>query len=339
MCASRDRSSGRRQQPPERSRVPAPLQVSHCHRQPPPHVATCAPGRVAGRQQRLLDAAGRRAGNPQSPTLDPDQAARPPDRGQKPRIVSLISRLPRTRPVPSSTAASVCVPVRPDHDHVLRPFVWLAPNEADLRRTTVTRGESHASINSRRWSSDGGGRHKLCRSGQSSRRRSRESARHQAREPTRRVGRHRPDPRNDDSDRSRLAAARVELSRRQRTTPHVGSRNADVTRRNWRWLSRRPHRLWGWRQTEAGDDPFVLTLGRHPRRFTVRRLPPSDLSDGLFVRHDLTILPRDHECEPCHGAPSADVRCLLSKRSVWAAAGSRSKQPSPRGRGRCRFRR
>src|SRR5436305_10829729 len=34
------------------------------------------------------------------------------------------------------------VRVRPDHDHACRPFVWLTPNEADLRRTTVTRGEA-----------------------------------------------------------------------------------------------------------------------------------------------------------------------------------------------------
>jgi hypothetical protein len=40
-----------------------------------------------------------------------------------------------------------------------RPFVWLTPNEADLRRTTATQGESHASIKSRRWSSGGDGRH------------------------------------------------------------------------------------------------------------------------------------------------------------------------------------
>ena len=50
------------------------------------------------------------------------------------------------------------VRARPDHDHMTVPFVWLTPNEADLRRTTVTQGESHASIKSRRRSSDGGGR-------------------------------------------------------------------------------------------------------------------------------------------------------------------------------------
>ena len=76
------------------------------------------------------------------------------------------------------------------------------PNEADLRRTTVTQGESRASIKSRRRSSDGGGRHKLYRSGQSSRHSSRESARRQARGPTKRVGRHRPDLTHDDSDSS-----------------------------------------------------------------------------------------------------------------------------------------
>jgi len=32
------------------------------------------------------------------------------------------------------------VRVRPDHDHVQRPFVWLTTDEADFRRTNVTRG-------------------------------------------------------------------------------------------------------------------------------------------------------------------------------------------------------
>ena len=110
------------------------------------------------------------------------QATRPPHRGQMPGIVrldlpaaadpagALIARRQRVRALSR---------VRPDHDHVPRPLVWLTPNEADLRRTTVTQGESHASIKSRRRSSDGGGRHKLDRSGQSSRHSSRESARRQ----------------------------------------------------------------------------------------------------------------------------------------------------------------
>jgi hypothetical protein len=36
------------------------------------------------------------------------------------------------------------------HDHMRRPFVWLTTDEADLRRTNVTRGECHAPIRSRR---------------------------------------------------------------------------------------------------------------------------------------------------------------------------------------------
>ncbi len=138
------------------------------------------------------------------------QPAGPAHRGQMPRIVSLD--LPATADpagplIDCREHVRALVRVRPDHDYLLRPFVWLTPNEADLRRTIVTRGESHASIKSRRWSSGGGGRHKLCRSGQSSRHRSRESARRQARGPTSPVGRHRPDADHDDSDESPASAA------------------------------------------------------------------------------------------------------------------------------------
>ena len=60
--------------------------------------------------------------------------------------------------------ALVCVCT--DHDHMHRPFVWMTTDEADLRWTAVTRGECHAPIRSRRRSSGGDGRHKLCQSDQ-----------------------------------------------------------------------------------------------------------------------------------------------------------------------------
>src|SRR5450755_1930114 len=47
-----------------------------------------------------------------------------------------------------------------------RPFVWLTTDEADLRRTNVTRGGCHAPIRSRRRSSGGGGRQELSQSDQ-----------------------------------------------------------------------------------------------------------------------------------------------------------------------------
>ena len=54
--------------------------------------------------------------------------------------------------------------VRPDHDHVSRPFVWMTTCEADRRWTCLSRGGSQAPIRSRRRSSGGGGRHNACRS-------------------------------------------------------------------------------------------------------------------------------------------------------------------------------
>jgi hypothetical protein len=65
-----------------------------------------------------------------------------------PASSALIPRWPRILPVPSSTAASVCDPlcVSAPITIIDRPFVWLNTDEADHRRTTVTRGESQASI-------------------------------------------------------------------------------------------------------------------------------------------------------------------------------------------------
>src|SRR5262245_8496478 len=34
------------------------------------------------------------------------------------------------------------VRIRPDHDHLHRPFVWMSTDEADLRRTNLTGGDA-----------------------------------------------------------------------------------------------------------------------------------------------------------------------------------------------------
>jgi hypothetical protein len=91
--------------------------------------------------------------------------------------------------------------VRPDHDHACRPFVWLTPNEADLRRTTLTRGEatllsSHAG-DPRTAAGDTSSAGQAKQPTQSSR-----VSPPPARGPTGRVGRHRPSAKDDDSDRS-----------------------------------------------------------------------------------------------------------------------------------------
>jgi hypothetical protein len=120
-------------------------------------------------QQRLLEPARDVPAVLKRPHALPIQAPSPPDRGQMPRLVSLdlaAAANPTGPPIHRRQGVRALVRVRTDHDHVHRPFVWLITDEADLRRTTVTRGECHAPIKSRRRSSGGGGRHKLCRSGQ-----------------------------------------------------------------------------------------------------------------------------------------------------------------------------
>src|SRR5438094_6494290 len=47
------------------------------------------------------------------------------------------------------------VRIRPDHDHLHRPFVWMSTGEADLRPTNLTGGRCHAPIKSGRRSSGG----------------------------------------------------------------------------------------------------------------------------------------------------------------------------------------
>ncbi len=151
---------------------------------------------LAGRQQRLLQASGHVPTVLDRPHAIVIEASGPANRGQMPGIVSLdltTAAHPAGSLVDRRQRVRSLVGVRSDHDHVDRPFVWLTPNEADLRRTTLTRGESHASIKSRRRSSDGGGRQDLCRSDQSGRHSRQESARRQPEGPTGRVGRHRPD--------------------------------------------------------------------------------------------------------------------------------------------------
>ena len=70
----------------------------------------------------------------------------------------------RAPPVAASTAATVC-----ERLCVSAPITIIPPSpssvlRADRRRTLLSRGESHASIKSRRRSSDGGGRHNIRRS-------------------------------------------------------------------------------------------------------------------------------------------------------------------------------
>ena len=100
---------------------------------------------LARRQQRLLEPARTRPAVLDRPHALLVKLARPAHRGKVPRLLrldlaaaadlagSVIDRRQRMRSL---------VRVRSDHDHACRPFVWVTPNEADLRRTTVTRGEA-----------------------------------------------------------------------------------------------------------------------------------------------------------------------------------------------------
>ena len=83
-------------------------------------------------------------GSPERPDALLIEAARPPGRGQVPGSSALISRWPRTRPVPASTAASACDPLC-----VSAPITIICTvpslvdtGEADLRRTAVTGGDA-----------------------------------------------------------------------------------------------------------------------------------------------------------------------------------------------------
>ena len=122
---------------------------------------------LAGRQQRLVQPARDMPAVLNRPDPILVQPTCPPHRGQMP-----------------------CASLR-----------WLNADEADLRRTTLTQGVSRASIKSRRWSSDGGGRQDLCQSARLTTEQSRVSP-PPARGPTGRVGRHRPDDTDPDSESS-----------------------------------------------------------------------------------------------------------------------------------------
>ena len=147
-------------------------------------------------QQRLLKPARTRAAVLDRPHPLLIELSRPPHRSQVPRLVSLdlaaAAHLPRSL-IDRRQRVRPLVRVRPDHDHAYRPFVWLTPNEADLRRTTVTRGEatllsSHAG-GPRTAAGDTSFAGQAKRSTQKLR-----VSPPPARGPTGRVGGHRPDP-------------------------------------------------------------------------------------------------------------------------------------------------
>ena len=135
---------------------------------------------LAGGQQRLLEPARHVPAVLDRPHPLLIQAARPPQRGEMPRLLALISRSPQTRPVPRRpppARASPCV--CPPRSRSYAPSLRLVDaEEADLRRTTLTRA------NATLLSSHAGGPRAATGdttfAGQtSSRRRSRESARRQ----------------------------------------------------------------------------------------------------------------------------------------------------------------
>src|ERR687895_387718 len=73
------------------------------------------------------------------------QPARPAHRGQMALLLGpdLAGAASPARPrVDGRQRMGELVRVRPDHDHLHRPFVWLTTGEADLRRTTVTWGDA-----------------------------------------------------------------------------------------------------------------------------------------------------------------------------------------------------
>jgi hypothetical protein len=118
---------------------------------------------LTGGKQRLLEPAGDRAAVLDRPHPLLIQSPSPANRGQMPRPVR------RDLPAAAQLAgAPIHCRQRMRALCVSAPItiIYTVPSlglvyEADLRRTTVTQGESRASIKSRRRSSGGGGRHEL----------------------------------------------------------------------------------------------------------------------------------------------------------------------------------
>src|SRR5918992_5190884 len=130
------------------------------------------------------------------------QPARPAHRGQMALLLGpdLAGAASPARPrVDGRQRMGELVRVRPDHDHLHRPFVWLTTGEADLRRTTVTWGDatllsSHAE-GPRAAAGDTSFAGQTRQTTQASR-----VSPPPTREPTAAAGRHRPNPGDSDSD-------------------------------------------------------------------------------------------------------------------------------------------
>ena len=100
---------------------------------------------LAGRDQRLLEPARDVAAVLDRPHPLLVEPARPAHRGQMPRLLGLDlpgAAHPAGSRVHRRQRVRALVRVRSDHDHLHRPFVWLSTDEADLRRTALTRGDA-----------------------------------------------------------------------------------------------------------------------------------------------------------------------------------------------------
>jgi hypothetical protein len=99
---------------------------------------------LARRQQRLLQPARNRPAVLDRPHSLFIQRARPANCGQMARHLSLdlaAAAYPTGALVHRRHSMRVLVRVRPDHDHLHRPFVRLNNDEADRRRTALTQGK------------------------------------------------------------------------------------------------------------------------------------------------------------------------------------------------------
>jgi hypothetical protein len=157
-------------------------------------VRSDADDQLPGRDQRLLEPPRDVPAVLDRPDAFLIQPTRPAHRRQMARLLGLdlagaaLAARPR---VDRRQRVPALVRVRPDHDHLHRPFVWLSTDEADLRRTTVTGGDatllsSHAE-GPRAAAGDTSFAGQTRQTTQASR-----VSPPPAREPTGRVGRHRP---------------------------------------------------------------------------------------------------------------------------------------------------
>ena len=134
---------------------------------------------LAAREQEALQRARTRAGSPRSPTPAPAaEPARPQQQIIKrpaPGPHGHVSEHPAGRRVDRRQRVRALVGVRPEHDHLHRPFVGI-PNER-IAGGHISVGAMPRSYQVTPGSSDGGGRHNHRQSGPTARHQAYESAR------------------------------------------------------------------------------------------------------------------------------------------------------------------